>query len=305
MGWGEGIGMTRNEIIKKLPRREFFKGGHTLCPGCPGGILWRLVTKVMGENSINTLGATCISLPPAVFPSVLDIPSIYVSMATPAPLISGVSAALRILKRKGKLPKDEKINVFAVAGDGGTADIGFAGLSGAAERNDDGIYFCFDNEAYMNTGIQRSSQTPQKTWTTSTLEGKLQPKKDLPKIMAAHRIPYVATASIGFPDDLIMKAENARDMERGFRYIHVHSPCPAGWRFPEKESIEIARLAVDSGMWLLFEIEHEELRLTHKPSPRKSVQEYLSRQGRFTHLTAKDVEAIQADVDRECKKFNL
>lgn len=297
--------MIRKETAQDLPRREYFKGGHTLCPGCPGGILWRLVTKVMGEHSINTLGATCISLPPAVFPSVLDIPSIYVSMATPAPLISGVSTALKILKRKGKLSENEKINVFAIAGDGGTADIGFAGLSGAAERNDNGTYFCFDNEAYMNTGIQRSSLTPEKAWTTSTLEGKIQPKKNLPLIMATHGIPYVATTSIGFPDDFIMKAKKARDMEGGFRYIHVHSPCPTGWRFPERKTIEMARLAVDCGIWLLYEIMQGKLTMTYKPTRRKPVAEYLSRQGRFSHLTQKEIEEIQANVDRECTKHNF
>ncbi len=297
--------MSQKEITSRLPEREYFKGGHLLCPGCTGGIFWRLVSKVMGENSISALGATCISLPMAVFPSVFDISSIYVSMATPAPLVSGVSAALKILKRKGKLAKDEDINVFAVAGDGGTADIGFAGLSGAAERNDDGIYFCFDNEAYMNTGVQRSSQTPQKTWTTSTLEGKPQPKKDLPRIMAAHRIPYVATASIGFPGDLISKVEKAKEMQGGFRYIHTNCPCPPGWRFPENKAIEIARLAVDCGMWMLYEVEHGESRLTYRPAPRKPVVEYLSRQGRFGHLTEDDVRTIQANVDREWEKHVL
>jgi pyruvate ferredoxin oxidoreductase beta subunit len=297
--------MSHGEAIERLNKEEYFKGGHLLCPGCTGGTFWRLVTKVMGKNAITTLGATCISLPPAVFPSVLDVPSIYVSMATPAPLITGVSAALRILKRKGKLPKHEEINVFAVAGDGGTADIGFAALSGAAERNDDGVYFCFDNEAYMNTGIQRSSQTPAKTWTTSTLEGKPQPKKDMPRIMAAHQIPYVATASIGFPHDLIKKAEKARDMRRGFRYIHTLCSCAAGWRFPEHKAIEIARLAVDCGMWLLYEVEHGEFRLTYKPRKRKPVREYLSSQGRFSHLTEQDIQGLQSEVDRQCEKYGF
>ncbi|MBW1713338.1 MAG: pyruvate ferredoxin oxidoreductase, partial [Deltaproteobacteria bacterium] len=182
--------MRRPETTLSLPRQEYFKAGHLLCPGCTGGIFWRLLTKVMGPNSVSTLGATCISLPPAVFPSVLDLSSLYVAMATPAPLIAGVSTAVKILKRKGQLDPNQDMTIFAVAGDGGTADIGMAGLSGAAERNDDGVYFCYDNEAYMNTGIQRSSQTPRRSWTTSTLEGKPQPKKDLPAIMAAHGIPY-------------------------------------------------------------------------------------------------------------------
>ena len=297
--------MNQRDTLEHLTQPEYFKGGHLLCPGCSGGIFWRLVTRIMGENVISTLGATCISLPPAVFPSVLDIPSIYVSMATPAPLISGVSAALRALKRKGKLKEDEDITVFAVAGDGGTADIGFGALSGAAERNDDGIYFCYDNEAYMNTGIQRSSQTPLKSWTTSTLEGKPQPKKDLPLIMADHRIPYVATASVGFPDDLIMKLKKAKEMRGGFRYIHVHGPCAPGWRFPENKVIEIARLAVQCGMWLLYEVEYGNMRLTHKPRPRKTARDYLSRQGRFSHLTEDDISEIQKQVDLQCEKHSF
>jgi pyruvate ferredoxin oxidoreductase beta subunit len=295
--------MIKERRWRQLPGPEFFKGGHTLCPGCPGAVLWRLITKVMGSNSIATMGSTCISLPPAVFPSVLDLPSISLSMANPAALISGVSTALKILRRKGKRPQNEKINVFSIAGDGGTADIGFAGLSGLAERNDDGIYFCFDNEAYMNTGIQRSSLTPQGTWTTSTLQGKLQPKKNVPMIMAAHGIPYVATASIGFPDDLISKAEKARDMGGGFRYIHVHSPCPTGWRFPENKMVEVARLAVECGMWRLYEVENGEFRITHKVDRRRPVSEYLSRQGRFRHLSGDEVEHMQAAIDKESEKY--
>ena len=152
----------------------------------------------------------------------------------------------------------------------------------------------------MNTGIQRSSLTPEGTWTTSTLQGKLQPKKDVPMIMAAHGIPYVATASIGFPDDLIRKAEKARDMAGGFRYIHVHSPCPTGWRFPENQMVEIARLAVECGMWRLYEVENGVRRITHGPEPRRPVAEYLARQGRFRHLSPEERLHIQAVVDRAC-----
>jgi pyruvate ferredoxin oxidoreductase beta subunit len=303
MDWCKGVRLIEERRWRQLPGPEFFKGGHTLCPGCPGGVLWRLITKVMGPSSITTMGSTCISLPPAAFPSVLDLPSISLSMANPAALMSGVSAALKVLKRKGKRPRDEKVNVFSVAGDGGTADIGFAGLSGAAERNDDGVYFCFDNEAYMNTGIQRSSLTPQGTWTTSTLQGKLQPKKDVPMIMAAHHIPYVATASIGFPDDLIRKMEKARDMTGGFRYIHVHSPCPTGWRFPENKMVELARLAVECGIWRLYEVENGEFRITHRLDRRTPVRDYLSRQGRFSHLSGEAIEDIQAAIDRELEKY--
>ncbi len=290
--------MIQNERARDLPRKEYFKGGHTLCPGCPGGIVWRVVTKIMGENSISALGATCISLPPAIFPSVLDIPSIYVSMATPAPLISGVSAALRILKRKGKLAKDEKINVFAMAGDGGTADIGFAGLSGAAERNDDGTYFCFDNEAYMNTGIQRSSLTPEKAWTTSTLEGKGQPKKNLPLIMAAHGIPYVATACPSYPIDLINKAKKAANT-KGPAYLHILSVCPTGWRSPTEMSIRLGRLAAETGVFPLYEVVNGRCRITVDFPQLRPVKDYFKYQGRFRHLTPEMIAQIEERVHRE------
>jgi len=191
-----------------------------------------------------------------------------------------------------------------VAGDGGTADIGFASLSGAAERNEDIIYFCLDNEAYMNTGIQRSSQTPPGTWTTSTPLGKSESKKDIPLILAAHKIPYVATASVSFPYDLIKKTTKARDIGKGFRYIHIHTPCPTGWRFPENKTIEVGRLAVETGMWKLFEIENGgKIKLTYKPKSRRPVADYLKLQGRFRHLKGDEIGYIQTDVNEQCHEF--
>ena len=297
--------MNRNEAMEHLSKEDFFKGGHPLCPGCTGGTFWRLVTKVMGRDSIVSLGSTCMSLPIGLYPTAFGLSSISGAMASPGPMLTGISVGVRILKKKGKMPKDKPITVFAVAGDGGTADIGFAGLSGAAERNDDGVYFCFDNEAYMNTGAQRSSQTPEKAWTTTTLTGKPQPKKDMPMIMAAHRIPYVATACIGMPEDLISKSVKAKEMRGGFRYIHVLGSCPTGWRFPENEAIGIARLAVDCGIWLLYEVENGEFKLTYRPKKRKPVREYLSRQGRFKNLTEKDIEHIQSEIDQKCAAHNF
>jgi pyruvate ferredoxin oxidoreductase beta subunit len=283
---------------------EYFMQGHLLCPGCSGGVIWRLMTKVLGKNSIGVTSASCLSLPAIMFPSSLKIPSLYVSFASASAAVSGVSAALRTMERDGTLK--EKINLFVLAGDGGTADIGFASLSGAAERNEDVIYFCLDNEAYMNTGIQRSSQTPAGTWTTSTPLGKKELKKDMPLIMAAHGIPYVATASASYPDDLIAKVIKARDMGKGFRYIHVNAPCPTGWRFPENKTVEVGRLAVETGMWKLFEVESgKKTRITYKPEKRKPVKDYLEAQGRFATLTEKNVEAIQKSVDEECRKFNF
>jgi pyruvate ferredoxin oxidoreductase beta subunit len=233
-------------------------------------------------------------MPAILYPSPLDIPTLHVGMPGPAAALSGISAALEILAEKGKRPARGNINVFAIAGDGGTADIGMAALSGAAERNDNGIYFCFDNEAYMNTGIQRSSLTPRKSWTTTTPVGKFQTKKDLPTIMAAHRIPYVATASLGFPNDFIAKIKKARDLKKGFRYIHILAPCPIGWGFPSEKTVEVSRLAVETGVWPLYEIESGVMRQAQRKTARKPVSQYFRIQKRFAHLTDDEIDAVEA-----------
>lgn len=292
-------------LAETLPKEERFHSGHPLCPGCPGGIMFRWITKTLGKDTIATISASCLALPTMVYPHALELPCLYIAMA-PSPCgISGISAAIRVLKRKGRIPKDRKIHAIAIAGDGSTADIGMASLSGAAERNDDGIYFCFDNEAYMNTGIQRSSCTPQFSWTTSTLKGKAERKKDLPRIMAAHDIPYVATVSVGYPEDFISKLEKARDMEPGFKYLHVHSPCPAGWRFPESKTVEIARLAIETGFWFLYEIDHGSLRITYRPPKRRPIEDYIKLQGRFKGLTEEDIRTLQQWVDERRDNLGL
>jgi pyruvate ferredoxin oxidoreductase beta subunit len=227
-------------------------------------------------------------------PSPLNIPTIHIGMPGPAAAISGISAALEILRIKGKRPPNERITVFALAGDGGTADIGMAALSGAAERNDDGIYVCFDNEAYMNTGIQRSSMTPEHSWTTTTLLGKGQPKKNLPLIMAAHKVPYVATATFGYLKDFTDKVKKARDLGPGFKYIHLLAPCPIGWRFPTELTMEVSRLAVETGIWPLYEVEKGSIRITTVVEQRKHVREYLKPQKRYSHLD----EAALDRIDR-------
>jgi pyruvate ferredoxin oxidoreductase beta subunit len=292
-----------NTIAERLPKEEFFHPGHPFCPGCPGGVVMRWVTKVLGRNSICTLSASCVALPAMVYPHSLEIPCLYIAMAPSPAGLTGISAAIRVLKRKGRIPADRKINVFVMSGDGSAGDIGMASLSGAAERNDDGIFFCFDNEAYMNTGIQRSGLTPAFSWTTSTLTGKPQPKKDLPRIMAAHDIPYVTTVSIAHPEDFIKKVEKARDMEPGFKYFHILSPCPTGWRFPEKDTIHIARLAVETGFWVLYEIENGSLTINYRPEKRKPVEAYLKAQGRFKGLTEKGIEALQKWVDQRWEEI--
>ena len=250
-----------------------------------------------GPNAIGSIGSTCSGMSAVLHPSPLNIPTIHVGMPGPAAAMTGISVALEILRKKGKRPKDEKITVFTVAGDGGTADIGMAALSGAAERNDDGIYICFDNEAYMNTGIQRSSLTPQYSWTTTTLSGKPQFKKNLAMIMAAHQIPYVATATIGYLKDFTDKLKKARDIGPGFKFIHLLGPCPIGWRFPTEMTIEISRLAVETGIWPLYEVESSVFRFTTKIRERKHVREYLLPQKRFSHLDDKALDEIDRMIE--------
>ncbi|MFH1351893.1 MAG: thiamine pyrophosphate-dependent enzyme [Pseudomonadota bacterium] len=295
---------TIKELNELIPQEDLFHTGHALCPGCPGGMAARWLTKVLGRNTIANMGATCMVLTTQVHPYSLEVPSFFIAMAPAAAGMSGMSAAIKVLKRKGVIPPDHKINIIALSGDGSTGDIGMAALSGIAERNDDGIYFCYDNEAYMNTGIQRSSSTPQFSWTTSTTKGKAQRKKDLPRIMAAHDIPYVATVSVGYPEDFIAKVTKARDMEPGFKYIHIQAPCPTGWRFPESKTVEMARLSVETGFFILYEVDHGAFRITYRPPKRKPVGEYLRLQGRFDSLTHEDIQTLQHWVDENWEQLD-
>ncbi|MBW2369534.1 MAG: pyruvate synthase subunit beta [Deltaproteobacteria bacterium] len=288
---------TINDLDKLITREEISKPGHPLCAGCPGGIALRWITKVLGKNTLISTGSTCIVLPLQAYPNSVQVPSFYICMASTAPGMTGMRAALNVLQRKGVIPADKKINVVGLAGDGSTADIGMAALSGAAERNDDGIYFTFDNEAYMNTGVQRSSSTPQFTRTTTTLTGKTERKKDLAKVMIAHDIPYVATVSLGYPEDFIQKVTRARDMGPGFKYIHMHSPCPVGWRFAESNTVHVARLAVETGFHILYEVVDGKFRITQQPEKRKPVEAFLKDQARFDGITDEELKGIQDWVD--------
>jgi pyruvate ferredoxin oxidoreductase beta subunit len=226
--------------------------------------------------------------------SALDIPILNMAFAASAAAASGVVSGLEAVGVSD-------VSVAVWAGDGGTADIGIQALSGAAERQTDFIYFCCDNESYMNTGIQRSSSTPLGAWTTTTPTGKREPKKDMPFIMTAHRIPYIATACSSYPADLIEKVEAAKRL-RGTRYIHILAPCPPGWRFASEKTIEIGRLAVETGIWPLFDIKNGKFSLSPiselllQSSKRRPVSEYLETQGRFHHLSSVDIEGIEASI---------
>jgi len=283
--------------IKDLTSEEYFNPGHTACQGCAAATLARLTGKVFGPNTALHIPACCLIVFSATYPTATwKIPMMFVAFENTGAVISGMKAGFRI---QGKADT----NVIGIAGDGGTADIGLQALSGAAERNEDVVYICYDNEAYMNTGTQRSGATPYGAHTTTTpIPGKLERKKDVPAIVAAHRVPYVATASVGYIQDLINKLEKMKSI-KGFRYLHVHSPCPPGWKFDSNMTMEVAKRAVDSGMWVLYEIENGVKKITKKIVKRIPVKDYLSLQGRFKHLTDEQMEMTQKEIDADWEKI--
>lgn len=290
--------------ILGLPEEEYLYPGYGSCPGCGLYLTTRHALKALGHRTLMVIPAGCISAAPGLFPKIpFKIPVLNIAFESTASTASGMVAALKV-----KGIKD--IVVLGVAGDGGTADIGMQALSAAAERNTDFIYLCIDNEAYMNTGIQRSSTTPFLARTTTTpVIGKLQQKKDMPLIMAAHEIPYVATACVAYPHDLYRKLKKALGIRSGTRYIHVLSPCPPGWGFDADKTIELGKLAVETGLFALFEIENFKLKFTGPsinlvdPSKRKDVKEYLKLQRRFAHLTDRDIEEIRKWIDSKWKQY--
>jgi len=279
-------------------RNPFLQSGHGCCPGCAMPIVMRTVFNVLGEKTIAVITAGCLGTISGTFPvSPIKLAAYNTPFPSAGAAGSGVRAALDM---KG----DTETTVIAIAGDGGTFDIGMQALSAAAERNDDYIYLCYDNEAYMNTGIQRSSATPWGAWTTTTPPANLksQPKKDIVQIMAAHRVPYIATASIAYPEDFMRKIKKARET-RGFKFIYAFSPCPVGWRFSAELTIRLARLAVQTKLFPLLEVENGE-RYTLNVEPEGiPVGEYLKPQGRFSFLKEGDMERIQENVDREWRRL--
>jgi len=281
--------------IKQLPKKPYVMPGNAACPGCPETMGFRYLGMALGDKAIVVIPAGCSSVIQGLWPKQgFGLPILNIVFAAAASTASGLA---RALKRRGV---DAQVVVWA--GDGGTADIGFQALSAAAERGEDIIYICVDNEAYMNTGIQRSGLTPYGAWTTTTHAGKKRFKKPLPQIVAAHRVPYVATASVGYPWDFIAKLRKAASI-RGFKYIHLHAPCPVGWRFDPALTAKIAQLAVETGAWILYEYENGRLRLNPPsnrlidPSKRKPVEEYLKLQGRFRHLKSEDIEVVKKEIE--------
>ncbi|MEQ1832564.1 MAG: thiamine pyrophosphate-dependent enzyme [Candidatus Eisenbacteria bacterium] len=284
--------MSQIEIKDLIPHEELVAPGHLACPGCGGSLAMRLVLKALGPKTIVSLPACCWTIVAGPYPqSSLGVPLLHAAFETAASTASGIRAAL-------DMAGDTETTVLAWAGDGGTFDIGLQALSGAAERNEDILYVCYDNEAYMNTGIQRSSSTPWGAWTTTTPTGtpKSHPKKDIMAIMAAHGIPYGATASVAFPADLIAKVQKAKSI-RGTRFIHLLAPCPPGWRSGDDETIELARQAVHCRVFPLMEVEDGQRWRFSMDHPAEPVAPYVRRQGRFKHLSDEQIHHIQAETD--------
>jgi pyruvate/2-oxoacid:ferredoxin oxidoreductase beta subunit len=275
-----------------LPLEELMSPGHLACQGCGAGIAMRVTLKALGRNSVFTFPACCWTVIDGPFPySTLEVPLLHMAFEATAATASGIKAGMKMMGR-------DDVIVSGWAGDGGTFDIGIQALSGAAERNDDIFYFCYDNEAYMNTGIQRSGATPYGAWTTTTpvRHFKREPKKSIDDIVAAHRVPYQATASVAFVEDLFKKIVKAKRI-RGFKFIHILAPCPPGWKSRPEDSVKLARLAVQTGVFPLYEVENGVYSQSIKSPNRKPVAEYLKLQGRFKHLTAEQVAEIQKMVD--------
>ncbi len=271
--------------------------GHLACPGCGATLAMNWVLSVLGRQSVVALPASCYSIISGAFPQFpLRVNLVHTAFETAAAIATGLKAGLEMTGRPD-------VRVVAWAGDGGTFDIGLQALSGAAERNEDILYVCYDNEAYMNTGNQRSSATPLHAWTTTTPVGEAGEKKDILSIMAAHKIPYAAAACIAYPEDLNEKVVRAMGF-RGMKFIHILSPCPTGWRMPQDMTITAARLAVASCAFPLIEIEGgTRLVVTHRPARKIPVGEYLKVQGRFGHLTDAMIQAAQDAVDKRWERL--
>lgn len=287
----------------KIPEEELFAPGHRGCAGCGATIGVRLALKALGRNTVAISATGCLEVISTPYPETAwEIPWIHVAFENAGAVASGVE---RALKAQGK----EDVNVIAFGGDGGTADIGMQSLSGAMERGHNLIYVCYDNEAYMNTGIQRSGSTPYGASTTTSPHGSKsfgedQPKKNMPLIIAAHGVPYVATASISYPEDFMKKVKKAAEID-GPAYIHLNQPCTTGWGYDPSKTIEMGRLAVETGSWNLYEIVNGEFKLTYKPQVKKPVSEYLNAQKRFKHLSDEEKETIQKYVDEQCAELGI
>ncbi|HLE18833.1 MAG TPA: pyruvate synthase subunit PorB [Syntrophales bacterium] len=298
--------MTENYVAfgkRQVTKEEYFAPGHRACIGCAEALAVRLSAKALGPNTIIVAATGCMEIVASQLPwTSWRLPWIHTLFENTAAVASGIESGLKTLKSKGKL-SGEDINVVATAGDGATSDIGLQALSGALERGHKFLYICWDNEAYMNTGNQRSSATPYGASSTTAPSGKnsigqITWKKNMPAIVAAHDIPYVATACPSYPFDLMDKVAKGAAMD-GPAYIHVFSVCPTGWGTPLESGVEIGRLAVQTGVFPLYEIENGKYKINVNTPRRKPVADYLKMQRRFRHLSEQSIKVIQDRVDRD------
>ncbi|MDY6964818.1 MAG: pyruvate synthase subunit PorB [Halobacteriota archaeon] len=285
-----------------IAKEENFSPGHRACIGCGEALAMRQVVKALGRDIIIVNATGCSEIISSALPTTSwKVPWIHTLFENTASVASGIESALKSLERKGRRKNNAKVVAFA--GDGGTSDIGLQALSGALERGHNLLYVCFDNEAYMNTGIQRSSSTPYGAWTTTAPSGKMSIgqktwKKNTPAIAAAHDIPYVATACPSYPFDLMDKVKKAKETD-GPTYLHIFSVCPTGWRCATDITIRLGKLAVETGIFPLYEVEEGKYRLSVDPPELRPVEDYLKTQGRFRHLTDELIEEIQEKVTKD------
>ena len=285
--------------IKDLPNIECIMPGSAACPGCPATMGLRIVFKALGKNTIMVVPACCTSVIESVYPNTsFDIPVMNIAFEAAAAGASGIEAALR---QQGK----GDTTVVAWAGDGGTYDIGIQALSGALERQTNFIYICYNNQIYSNTGIQRSGATPYGAWTTTTVSGKTEFRKEMGEIIQAHHIPYSAQACVSYPEDLYKKIKKAKSI-KGPKYIEIMAPCPPGWRFGMEKTVDMGIQAVETGVWALYECENGKMTfngksklLLEKKIERKPIEDWIVQQGRFKHIfkPKKDVKTIKAMED--------
>jgi pyruvate ferredoxin oxidoreductase beta subunit len=295
--------------VRTLTQKEYFAPGHRACQGCAEALAIRLVGKALGRNVIVASATGCMEVISSPIPfTSWRLPWLHVAFENAAAVASGIESGLKALTKKAILP-DKKIVTVALAGDGGTADIGLQALSGALERGHNMIYICTDNEAYMNTGIQRSSSTPFGASTTTSPVGKVRMgqitwKKNMPAIAAAHRIPYVATACPSYPIDLVQKVRKAATIE-GPAYLHILAVCPTGWRSAPDLSIKLGRLAVETGVFPLYEVEKGRYRFSMEFPTLRPLKEYLKHQGRFRHLNDSMIAEIERQIHQEYRELKM
>lgn len=294
--------------IKELPTEECYIPGSAACPGCPATMALRIVYKALGKNTIMVVPACCTAVIESLHPHTsFGIPTMNIAFEAAAAGASGVEAGLR------KLGKTDT-TVVAWAGDGGTYDIGIQALSGALERETNFIYICYNNEIYSNTGIQRSGATPFAAWTTTTVGGKTEFRKEMGEIVMAHHIPYAAQTCIAYPEDMFNKLKKAKSI-KGPKYIEIMAPCPPGWRFPMEKTVEMGTMAVETGAWALYEFENEKVTFNGRSKlilegkvERKPIEDWIRYQGRFRHLFVpkkdeKRIKAIEKDLDKKWERY--